>query len=208
MMKGILRYRPHPATAIALAALAVALGGVAFAAIPDSNGTIHGCYQKSNGDLRVVESQTNCHNSENPLNWNVQGGGRMAAGVGVSQNERDFYSDPPANPDSDPSISAQVTISSPGRLLITANAAANFDCPVGPCHFDVGLYLDGQPLPRTDFSFDADSGGGGGSGVPNSYLTDSVPAGTHTVSFLTKRDAGSVTAVGGDFSVSGPYDGS
>src|SRR5215211_6312496 len=108
-MDWIRRHRPSPGTAFGFAALMVALGGVAFAAIPDSNGTIHGCFQKGNGALRVVESQASCRNNENALNWNVQGGGRMAAGVGVSQNERDTFSDPPSNPDSDPSISAQIT---------------------------------------------------------------------------------------------------
>jgi hypothetical protein len=73
MMRGILRYRPRPATAIALTALVVALGGVAYATIPDSNGTIHGCAQRSNGNLRVVESSSDCRNSEQALDWNQQG---------------------------------------------------------------------------------------------------------------------------------------
>jgi hypothetical protein len=71
-MRRIFRYRPSPATAIALTALAVALGGVAYATIPDSSGTIHGCF-KSNGNLRVVESAGDCRNGENALAWNQQG---------------------------------------------------------------------------------------------------------------------------------------
>jgi hypothetical protein len=55
------------------AALVVALGGVAFAAIPDSNGTIHGCYQKQRGNLRVVDSSDECRGNERSLDWN-QGG--------------------------------------------------------------------------------------------------------------------------------------
>jgi hypothetical protein len=73
MMRGILGYRPSPATAIALAALAVALGGVAYATIPDSNGTIHGCYQKNDGALRVVDSTAGCRSSEQAIDWNQQG---------------------------------------------------------------------------------------------------------------------------------------
>lgn len=61
--------------AIALAALVVALGGAAFAAIPDSNGTIHACYQKNNGNLRVVESVPGCKNSENAIAWTQRGTG-------------------------------------------------------------------------------------------------------------------------------------
>jgi hypothetical protein len=44
--------------------LFVALGGVAFAAIPDSNGTVHACYQKNSGDLRAVSDPSGCRNNE------------------------------------------------------------------------------------------------------------------------------------------------
>jgi hypothetical protein len=83
MMKRIWGYRPSPATAIAVAALAVALGGVAYATIPDSNGTIHGCYQKGNGNLRVVESSSDCRSSEQALDWNQQGPPGEAFGIKV-----------------------------------------------------------------------------------------------------------------------------
>jgi hypothetical protein len=73
MMKRILRYRPSPATAIALTALIVAVGGVAYATIPDSSGTIHGCFQKRGGDLRVVESASDCRSSEQTISWNAGG---------------------------------------------------------------------------------------------------------------------------------------
>jgi hypothetical protein len=69
--------RPSAGTIFGLAALAVAVGGVAYAAIPDSGGTIHACYQKSNGNLRVVESSARCRNGESPLAWS-QGGGTGA----------------------------------------------------------------------------------------------------------------------------------
>lgn len=207
-MDWIRKHRPSPATAIALAALVVALGGAAFAAIPDSSGTIHACYQKKTGDLRVAESSSNCRRNENRLAWNVQGGGRMAAAVGASQDVQDSFGDPPANPDPAPGYSAQITTTRPGRLLITnANANANFACPAGTCRFDAGLYLDGQPLPGTGTHYVLESGGFVGTPVPGAYLTNTVPAGTHTVSLLTKRDSGSAR-VGGDFAVTGPYDGS
>lgn len=72
-MNWIRKHRPSPATAIALAALVVALGGVAFAAIPDSNGTIHGCFKNNNGDLRVVDSSAGCRSNETSIQWNQQG---------------------------------------------------------------------------------------------------------------------------------------
>jgi hypothetical protein len=61
-----------------LAAMAVALaGGLAYAAVPDSNGTIHGCYQSGSGALRVVDADVGgkCKPNEKPLDWNAGGGG-------------------------------------------------------------------------------------------------------------------------------------
>ncbi|MDX6484097.1 MAG: hypothetical protein QOE95_1868 [Gaiellaceae bacterium] len=59
--------------AIAVAAM-LAVGSVAYATIPDSGGTIHGCYSKSGGGLRVIDaSVTNCSKSETALDWNVRG---------------------------------------------------------------------------------------------------------------------------------------
>ena len=39
----------------ALVVVVVAAVSVAYASIPDSNGVIHGCYHKNNGQLRVID---------------------------------------------------------------------------------------------------------------------------------------------------------
>lgn len=60
----------------ALVALAAALmaGSVAYATIPSGDGVIHGCYTKSGGSLRVIDSSvTNCKSSETALSWNQAG---------------------------------------------------------------------------------------------------------------------------------------
>lgn len=71
---------------------ATAVGGVTTAivsaAIPDSGGTIHGCYKNSvgilnpKGSLRVVntDSGESCTSQETPLDWSQQG---SSAGSGV-----------------------------------------------------------------------------------------------------------------------------
>jgi hypothetical protein len=59
--------------AVALAALVIAAGGVAFATITDSSGTFHGCVAKASGNLRVVESADGCRNNERAIAWNQQG---------------------------------------------------------------------------------------------------------------------------------------
>jgi hypothetical protein len=58
------------------AAALLAVAAVAGAAIPDSDdGEIHGCYQKNQGQLRVIDAQAGqaCRASEEPLVWNQQG---------------------------------------------------------------------------------------------------------------------------------------
>ena len=52
----------------------IAAGGIAYASIPDSNGVIHGCYVKTTGDLRVIDSSgKGCDPGEKPLEWNQAG---------------------------------------------------------------------------------------------------------------------------------------
>lgn len=72
-----MRVRFARAAALVLAAFAVT-GGVALAtgavgAIVGADGTIQGCYQKVNGQLRVVASAGDCRPSELPVSWSQQG---------------------------------------------------------------------------------------------------------------------------------------
>jgi len=60
------------------AVAALAIGGVAYAAIPSSGGVIHGCFKAGPnpaGALRVIDVEANasCSNSEKPLSWSQQG---------------------------------------------------------------------------------------------------------------------------------------
>lgn len=54
---------------------AALVGGVAFAAIPGSDGVIHGCYQKNVGNLRVIDPSAGdqCRPSEVPIDWSQTG---------------------------------------------------------------------------------------------------------------------------------------
>jgi len=56
-----------------IAVIALVAAGIAYAAIPDSSGVIHGCYSAKTGALRVIDSSGKCANGENALNWNQQG---------------------------------------------------------------------------------------------------------------------------------------
>jgi hypothetical protein len=56
-------------------ALALASAGVAYAAIPDSSGVIHGCYTNRGGILSVIDPSAGqtCSSLQTPIAWNQQG---------------------------------------------------------------------------------------------------------------------------------------
>lgn len=57
-----------------LSAIAVLFTCVAFASIPGANGVISGCYSRSGGALRVIDSSvTQCKQGETSLNFNQTG---------------------------------------------------------------------------------------------------------------------------------------
>jgi hypothetical protein len=73
-------------TALLAAAAAALSGGLAYAAVPDSNGTIHGCYQSVGGALRVVDPDAGgkCKANERPLDWSAGRGGSNALFANVA----------------------------------------------------------------------------------------------------------------------------
>jgi hypothetical protein len=60
---------------LALGAALGAAGGVAYSAIPDGQGVIHGCYEDTTGALRVIDTDAAgvCRGGETALDWNQQG---------------------------------------------------------------------------------------------------------------------------------------
>lgn len=55
------------------AVAAAAIGGIAWATTPAQSGVIKACYQKNNGQLRIVDSLDACTTAELPLQWNQTG---------------------------------------------------------------------------------------------------------------------------------------
>jgi hypothetical protein len=87
MNRYVMLKRPRTRWLIVTGAVAgaVLIGGVAYAAIPDSSGVIHGCYVtsgKKHGQLSVT--QTTCRAGTTPLNWRA-GGGSGTFAVDVTQ---------------------------------------------------------------------------------------------------------------------------
>ena len=66
-----------------VAVLALVGAGIAYGAIPDASGVIHGCYSTKNGALRVVGPAAKCATGELALSWNQKGlkGDTGAAGA-------------------------------------------------------------------------------------------------------------------------------
>lgn len=82
MRTRLLRRAVKPRVALIAAAASVGLvtaGTVAYAAIPDADGVLHGCYNTngglltSKGDLRVVDTAADCKSWETPVTWNQAG---------------------------------------------------------------------------------------------------------------------------------------
>jgi len=71
-----------------LSVLSALAAHTAYAAIPDGNGVIHGCYNAVNGSTRIIDTaDSSCKANELPIQWNQQGpaGATGAAGpVGPS----------------------------------------------------------------------------------------------------------------------------
>ncbi|HEX4725154.1 MAG TPA: hypothetical protein VH333_21775 [Pseudonocardiaceae bacterium] len=69
----------HVATAAGIAVALTAAGAIAYAAIPDPSGAIHGCYDTTLGRLRVIDpASTNplsnrCVPTETAISWNQTG---------------------------------------------------------------------------------------------------------------------------------------
>jgi len=170
--------RPSPGTLIALLALVVASGGVAYAAIPDSGGAIHGCYSGS-GSLRVVDRDSGaiCKGSETALTFNQTGppgppgedgldgedgvdgldglDADDAAFRGDDELEPRGFSEAVSAPDGavsswKPRFAAQRSVELPaGRWVITATAVAD-NHKTGGATFDCRLRAGGKVIDSID----------------------------------------------------------
>jgi hypothetical protein len=76
-------------TATTAVVTASVLGAVAYAAIPDTNGQVHGCYTTSTllgppkGSLRVVDGSEQCRASETAIAWSQVGPQGPAGATGA-----------------------------------------------------------------------------------------------------------------------------
>jgi hypothetical protein len=119
------RFPPSPAIAVAVVAVVIALGGVAWASIPDGNGVIHGCYNTLHGALRLVDTAKKgqgCNKNETAISWSQTGPQGPQGPAGPAQ-----AADGLVNPDGTFQILAedagvQVTVTHTGTGQYTFNA--------------------------------------------------------------------------------------
>lgn len=77
-------------------AISAVVGGAATAvvsaSIPDSSGTIHGCYNTKTGNLSVIDSGAGktCTAKQTALNWSANGGGGSSGPAGIAYVDFNF----------------------------------------------------------------------------------------------------------------------
>jgi hypothetical protein len=123
---------PRLVLALAVAGATFGIVTVVQAAIPDSNGTIHGCYQFANasvpkGTLRVVDTGTgeSCRFYERPLNWNSKGIGGVYAISGQVDEEISGEAPIPANDPDWRFVAQTATVTVGPNQSILANVTAS-----------------------------------------------------------------------------------
>jgi hypothetical protein len=141
--------RPLLAVVLSVAAT-VAVGGAAYASIPDAGGVIHGCYTASSGNLQLATSATaGCHPGQSAISWNQTGPQGPQGSQGIQG--------PPGLPGTDGTNGAVGAAGSTGQqgspglngvsgyqtvTLVTdglnAGDAASVSCPVGTQAFGGG----------------------------------------------------------------------
>ncbi len=184
-------------------ALFVALGGTSYATVhgtSDRASVIYGCVQKKTGILRIVAAGKACRSGEQALVWNRTGemgaegpvgpqGSKGLQGlqgptgptVGAANGES-----PLPEPDGTASLRGPTTITTPtpGSIFAMGRMELGMRCPTATgfnCYFVAGLYVDGTPVPGSNF----------GATVPNGSeqiydlnlfgVLSGVPAGAHDV---------------------------
>jgi len=166
---------------------ALAVGGVAWADIPDS-GVIQGCYKASGGALRLIDTSagTTCNASERPVSWNQTGPTGPTEGVGSTAS----IGSPPTTLTNQMPVSFASTLTTTvrGQLHLTKSVDAGIDC------LNSGLAwwwitLDGASV-RSSLSEQFALGGSTSPRTLIGVTAAAIPAGTHTMDVDAMCDSG------------------
>jgi hypothetical protein len=160
VMKNIFRKVSLPAVLVLV--LVVGFAGLAYAAIPDSQGAIHGCYRTTgllaNGQMRIIDSDSQtCNSNEAEITWNQTGpqgpGGNTEIAYAHitydgtvtwdldssrTQNFSDIVAVPDPNPDAGGAIYALCLTSSINPKSISTTLEGYSNIPVAAIKDDNG----------------------------------------------------------------------
>jgi hypothetical protein len=183
---------------VGLLVLAVAgTAGIAFAAIPGSDGQIHACYAKHGGALRVIDKAKgqHCKADERRVAWNQRGlrGATGAAGIPGATGAPGAAGPPgPAGP-----VALKYVLSGPSSVAPGEQNGAEVACPSGMSVTGGGLYNASEDTGVTlNASYPFDGDGATGGFVPDdgwaAYVNNE---GTETVGFAVYAICTSPTSV-------------
>jgi hypothetical protein len=202
------------ALALGVVIALVAGAGVAAGAIPDSGGTIHGCYTKTGGILRVVDTDRNQHcisAVENDISWGQRGpqGDTGPAGTTGQDAHTAFSTSPiPGGPGS--AFTAvpgmRLTVDVPENAVLYVSTDGGMDLvntsPDASALIDVGIAVDGaSPTPASYRRTSLRGGPSTAYATWNLGHALTVPAGTHTFEVQSRLVDGNVQ--GTDLDVGG-----
>jgi len=121
----------------------VGLVALAGAAIPSSDGAINGCYDKANGQLRVIDTdKAACKNSETSISWNEAGdpgpqGEQGPAGPTGPQGPAGEPGGSITSLDQLEGIDCTTGSGLPGGLAVISGSPISLECfPAAPCGDD------------------------------------------------------------------------
>lgn len=109
--------------------------------------------------------------------------------------------DPPATFDSYPVAEIEVNLPRPGRLYVMGTITnTSVTCGGGgSCNREFGLYVDGEPIPKSGTRIGAGANETGRGDVMTFAVTpDAIPAGTHEIRFGSKVSANATGSGGGN----------
>lgn len=129
--------------------LALVAVGIGYAAIPSSNGTIHGCYT-GGGDLRVIDAEAGqtCKTRETALSWAAQGpagpqGETGPAGpIGPVGPQGETGPQGPQGPAGTPGVSGYQVVSIQSQILSGQRGGFAVACPAGKVAISGGVRAD------------------------------------------------------------------
>ena len=124
-------------------AVVLAVGGVALASIPNSDGVIDGCYNSSSGALRVIDTSSEaCSFKETAISWNQQGppgspGGQGAPGAPGAAGEQG-----PAGPQGSPGAGDVTAMGDEAYLTCVGTRQGAFNGPVTTKGFEKSVAVN------------------------------------------------------------------